>query len=263
MSVLVNTKLDFDNHNRIINLAAATAAGQPVTFEQLNSAIEGVSWKDNVRVSSQVNVTIASPGATINGITLTNGDRVLLPNQTVTAENGIYIFNGSATPMTRSLDADSFSDLKSAVTTVDEGTSAGVSYRQTQVTGVIDTDDVIWTTFIPAAPSATETTAGIAELATQSETDAGTDDARIVTPYKLANYAGRAKRYSETIGDGSASSITVTHGLNTLDCQVYVREVGGLKREVMVEKQHTSVNSVTIVFDSAPSIGSIRVTVVA
>jgi hypothetical protein len=38
-----------------------------------------------------------------------------------------------------------------------------------------------------ASPSAaTETTAGIAEIATQAETDAGTDDARIVSPLKLA-----------------------------------------------------------------------------
>ena len=36
---------------------------------------------------------------------------------------------------------------------------------------------------------ATETTIGGGELATQAETDAGTDDQRIVTPLKLANFA--------------------------------------------------------------------------
>lgn len=35
---------------------------------------------------------------------------------------------------------------------------------------------------------ATETIKGIAEIATQAETDAGTDDERIVTPLKLKNY---------------------------------------------------------------------------
>lgn len=41
--------------------------------------------------------------------------------------------------------------------------------------------------FIPVArlPTATETAIGAAELATQAETDAGTDDARVVTPKKL------------------------------------------------------------------------------
>ncbi len=42
----------------------------------------------------------------------------------------------------------------------------------------------------PTIPAASETVSGIAELATQVETDAGTDDLRIVTPLKLANYSG-------------------------------------------------------------------------
>ena len=37
---------------------------------------------------------------------------------------------------------------------------------------------------------ATEAIVGIAEIATQVETDAGTDDQRIVTPLKLASYSG-------------------------------------------------------------------------
>jgi hypothetical protein len=36
-----------------------------------------------------------------------------------------------------------------------------------------------------SAPPSTETTAGIAEIATQAEVDTGTDDSRIVTPLKL------------------------------------------------------------------------------
>lgn len=38
--------------------------------------------------------------------------------------------------------------------------------------------------------AASETAAGIAELATQTETNTGTDDARIVTPLKLATFVG-------------------------------------------------------------------------
>ncbi len=37
---------------------------------------------------------------------------------------------------------------------------------------------------------ATEIATGVAEIATQAETDAGTDDARIVTPLKLTNFSG-------------------------------------------------------------------------
>jgi len=42
-----------------------------------------------------------------------------------------------------------------------------------------------------SVPDASETVKGIAELATQAETDAGIDDFRIVTPKKLANWSGR------------------------------------------------------------------------
>ncbi len=265
MPLLVNSKLDFGNARRITGLAAGAAAGEPVVFEQLNAAIEGVAWKDNVRVAAQVNTTVASPGATINAITMVSNDRVLLNNQTSVPENGIYIWNGSAVPMTRALDANTFDELESAVVTVDEGTSGGSTFRQTQVNGVIGTNNVIWASFGTAAPAASETTPGIAELATQAETDIGTDDVRIVTPLKQANWAGRAKRFSNTYGDGTTTSIVVTHNLNTDDTEVYVREVGGSKRQVIVEIQHTSVNSITMVFDTgaAPAASSIRCTVLA
>jgi hypothetical protein len=41
-----------------------------------------------------------------------------------------------------------------------------------------------------SVPDASETVKGIAEIATQAETDAGVDDSRIVTPKKLANWSG-------------------------------------------------------------------------
>lgn len=47
----------------------------------------------------------------------------------------------------------------------------------------------------PSEPSpASETVAGVAELATQAETDTGTDDGRIVTPLKLANRTATESR---------------------------------------------------------------------
>lgn len=255
--------MDFGNRRRITNLAAGAAVGEPVTYEQLNSAIEAAAWKDSVRVSPAVNTNIAAPGATIDGITMVSGDRVLLRAQTAVPTNGIYIWNGAATPMTRALDASTFDELESAIVNVEEGvSSAGSTFRQTQVNGALETDNVIWASF-GGSPSATETIAGIAELATQPETDAGTDNTRIVTPLKLATYSGRAKRYSTTIGDGSATSILVTHNLNTEDVQVYVREAGGFKRQVLAEVRHTSVNTVTILFDTAPAAASISVTILA
>lgn len=253
--------IDAGGRKPYTNAAAATASGELVTYEQLNSAIQAISWKDNVRVASVVNVTVSSPGATLDGVTMVANDRVLLKNQSSQPENGIYIWNGAAVAMTRAADADTFDELESAVVTADEGTNAGTTWRQTQVNGTIGTNNVIWTSFSSSAPAASETTAGVAEIATQAETDTGTDDARIVTPLKLATWSGRPKRFSVDIGDGSATSIAVTHNLGTKDVSVTVSEVGGSFRNVLAEVQKTTTNQVTVLFDVAPASNSLRVTV--
>ncbi len=253
--------LDFGNARRITNLAAAQAAGEPVVYEQLQAAIEGVAWKDNVRVAASTNITIASPGAAIDGITMAANDRVLLRGQTSIPENGIYIWNGAATPMTRALDASTFDELESATVPVDEGTDAGTKWRQTQVNGVIGTNNVVWTADGTSAPAASEATPGIAEFATQAEVDTGTDTTRTVRPSTLASWSGRMRRHTANIGDASATSFVLTHNFNNLDVQVYVYENTGSKRMVIAEVQHTGVNSVTVLFDTAPALNAYRVVV--
>jgi hypothetical protein len=65
-----------------------------------------VSW------AIAVNVNIASPGVTIDGVSPATGERVLLLAQTTTSQNGIYVYNGSAVAMTRSTDAALSTDWK-------------------------------------------------------------------------------------------------------------------------------------------------------
>lgn len=253
--------LDFGSASRIANLLDAVSPQEPATLAQLRAAIEGIAWKDNVRVDATTNITVASPGATINSITMAANDRVLLRGQTTQSQNGLYIWNGAATPMTRALDASTSDELESAVVTVDEGPNAGATFRQTQVNFVLDTGNVVWASFGTSAPAATETTSGIAEIATQAETDAGTDDARIVTPLKLANYANKKLKFSQDVGDGSATSITVTHNLNTRDVNVTVYRNSGNFDTVNVETRRTSVNAVQLVFASAPAAAAYRAVV--
>lgn len=61
---------------------------------------------------------------------------------------------------------------------------------------------------------ASETTAGIAELATQAETDAGTDDARIVTPLKLASFPAMLIECKNTSG-GTLTAGSLVYTLYT------------------------------------------------
>jgi hypothetical protein len=256
------TDLDLQSVSKVINVPTPTAAGDAAPKSYVDSAVEGLAWKDSARVSTQGNINLASPGATIDGITMASQDRVLVRSQTAPAENGIYIWNGASTAMTRSLDASDFPELEQAVVSVEEGTDADSSFRQTEVNGTIDSSTVTFGAFGTSAPSASESTGGIAELATQAEVDAGTDDARIVTPLKLANYSGRLRKHVQNIGDGSLTSLPVTHNFSTRDVQVSVFPNSGTYDDVEVDVQRTSTNDVTLVFATAPASNAYRVVVV-
>lgn len=261
MAVDIQTSLDFGGVRKILNLPAPTLAGDAVPKSYVDSAVEGLAWKDNCRVATQGNVSIASPGATVDGITMVANDRVLVRAQTSQSENGIYIWNGAAVPMTRSLDASAADELEQAVVTVDEGTSAGSTYRQSTINFVIGTGNVVWVAFGTSAGAATESSAGIAEIATQVETDTGTDDSRFLTPLKFKTSSLMLKRMSQAIGDGSATSYTVTHNFNTRDVQVEVYRNSGNYDTVLVEIRRTSVNAVQLVFDTAPASNAYQVVV--
>ena len=174
MPLDVQTSLDFGGVRKIQNLPAPSAAADAATKGYVDSAVEGLAWKDSCRVATQANLSLASPGATIDGITMAATDRVLVRSQTAPAENGIYIWNGAATPMTRALDASTAAELEQAVTTVEEGTSASATFRQSSVNFTLDSGAVSWTGFGTSAPAATEATAGILEVATQAEKDNAT-----------------------------------------------------------------------------------------
>lgn len=262
MAKKIFTDFDFQSVSKVLNLPAPSSNGDAATKSYVDSLVEGLAWKDSCRVATQANLNLSSPGATIDGITMASQDRVLVRSQSTASENGIYVWNGSAVAMTRALDASTFAELEQAVTTVEEGTSAGSTYRQDQVNGTIGSSTINWVSFGTAAPAASETTAGIAELATQAEVDAGTDDLRIVTPLKLASWSGRIKKYSVNIGDGSATSYTITHSLNTRDVIVRVFPNSGNYDDVEVDVYRPSTTTCTLVFATAPASNAYRVVVI-
>ncbi len=106
---------------RAVNFGAPVNAGDLVNKAFVEGAIAGFDPKGSVRTASTANVTVAAPGAAIGGVTLVANDRVLLKDQTAPAENGIYVWNGAAVPLTRSSDAAAGTLTSGAYVWVTEG----------------------------------------------------------------------------------------------------------------------------------------------
>ena len=97
-----------------------------VTKEYADSIKQSLDVKQSVRAATTANITIATAlnsGDTIDGVTLANGDRVLVKDQSTGSENGIYVVG--ATPA-RSDDADTSADVTAGMFVfVTEGTANG------------------------------------------------------------------------------------------------------------------------------------------
>jgi Major tropism determinant N-terminal domain len=103
------------NSHKIINLADPVSATDAATKQYVDTTATGLTFKAACRVASTTNVNLASPGLTIDTINLNLGDRILLKDQSDQTQNGIYNFNGSTSPLSRSLDANSNVEVKSGM----------------------------------------------------------------------------------------------------------------------------------------------------
>jgi hypothetical protein len=73
---------------------------------------------------------------------------------------------------------------------------------------------------------------------------------------------GFTTKFAEDIGDGAATSFTVTHGLASSDVQVYVYEKASPYGQVFPDVANTSSSAVTLSFASAPTSAQYRVVVI-
>jgi hypothetical protein len=111
-------------------------------------------------------------------------------------------------------------------------------------------------------PDADETIRGKVEFATQAEVNAGAlHNPYVVSPLTLKTLLDtRVGGYAQDIGDNSATSIAVTHNLNTKDVSVTLYE-NSTGEEMEAQIVRTSVNVVTVSFNSAPTTAQYRVVI--
>tara|TARA_R110000803_G_scaffold52733_4_gene108498 strand:+ start:38 stop:1288 length:1251 start_codon:yes stop_codon:yes gene_type:complete len=116
-------------------------------------------------------------------------------------------------------------------------------------------------------PDASTTVKGIIEVATQTEVNNGTSGNRAVIPSTLRSTLGitatlsTTLTYSALIGNGSLTSIVVTHGIGNQFVQASVYEVAAMDK-VECEIELTSTTTTTFKFNVAPASNALRVVIV-
>ena len=111
------------NSQKITNLAAPTSANDAATKQYVDQTSQGLDVKASVRVATTANITIATAlnvGDSIDGVTLADGDRVLVKDQSTASQNGIYVAGASPA---RSDDMAASSEAAGVFVFVEEGST--------------------------------------------------------------------------------------------------------------------------------------------
>lgn len=285
------------NNQKAINVADPSAATDAVNLQTLQNYVGGLAWKNEVRVATTTNGTLASAyenGDTIDGVVLATGDRILLKNQTTQTENGIYVVAASGAPA-RAFDADTTADLNRATVSVVEGTTnAATNWVQTTANPTIGSSNIVWAAF-STGTTYTADGQGI-ELSSTTfslELD-GTSLSKSASGLRIGSAAAGAglvesggilavgagtgitvnandvavdpsvvaKKYSAQVGNGSSTTFNLTHGLGTQNLAVTITQVSDgeiVEADVKLPPAGTTID---VTFATAPTTNQYRVTAV-
>lgn len=211
------------NSQKLTNLANGVAAGDAVNLSQVQALVSGVAERiaDPVVIALTSNVNTASPGATLDGRTMVPGDVVLLTAQTTATENDFWMWNGAAVAMTRQT---TIPVIDGTLVGVELGTGAGKVYVQrTTPSGARGTWAQDWAQFggggTYAADGTTLALTGstFSLISPVAVANGGTG---ATTPAGARTNLGVRGRFEASIGDGAATSFTITHNLGTRDVLV-------------------------------------------
>jgi hypothetical protein len=235
---------------------------------------------------------------TTDGTTPSLNDRILVRLQTNTAHNGIYTLTtvGSGSTnwvLTRATDFDTPTEIAGGdFTFVDNGTTlANTGWVNVDEVTTVGTDPIEFQqfsgagtytasngvlltgtnfTFAPRTGYGLQTGSSGAEikLATTSGLNLASDLAvgagngiSVLTNTVAIDSTVVVSKYAANVGDGSATSYTITHNLGTRDVIVSVYEASGSYAEVICDVNHATTNTITLLFSVAPTLNQYRVVV--
>ena len=186
------------NSQKITNLATPTADGDAASKSYVDGVSQGLDIKGSVVAATTGNITIATAlnnGDTLDGVSLSTNDRVLVKDQSSASENGIYIVGSSPA---RADDLAAGADAAGAFAFVEQGTvNADNAFVCTSNKGsaVVGTNNLTFTQFSGAG----QITAGD-----------GLDKSANTLSVDLKSNGGLVIESTEIAVDLAASSITGT-----------------------------------------------------
>jgi hypothetical protein len=251
------------NNQKITNLTDPTNPQDAANKRYVDSAVVGIDWKPSVRLATTAAITLATDlenGDTLDGVTLATGDRVLVKNQTDATENGIYVVAASGAPA-RSADADTAAEITASFAVfVEEGTvntDSGWTLTNNG-TVTIGTTELSFTQFTGLG----QITAGAGLTKTANTLDViGGDGITVNADSVVIDRTVVVTKYATNVGDGTNTSYTITHNLNTRDVIVSLYDNASPYAEVMADVEHSTTNTITLLFSVAPTTDKYRVVV--
>jgi len=199
---------------------------------------EALDWKNSVRAASTANVPLAgSNPLTIDGVTISGGNRVLLKSQSTTSQNGIYTMSvnesGTNYTLSRTTDATTGTLSCGAATYVEEGSTNGAKIYILSTTDpiTVGSTSLTWTLFAggggggSSSPeywssttnSAIYTTGSVAIKGNLAGVDAPTDIGSDVFFFVSGSITGSGVNDKKSLFGGDvvmSGSLRVTNGIS-------------------------------------------------
>ena len=250
------------NNQKITNLTDPTNPQDAANKRYVDAAVVGIDWKASVRAATDGNRELLEMenGEVLDGVTLATGDRVLVKNQTDATTNGIYVVQASGAPV-RSSDADTAAEITASFAVfVEEGTvNADSGWTLTNNgTITVGTSELNFTQFTGLG----QITAGDGLTKTANTLNVVPGDGLAVTADSVKiDRAVVVTKYATNVGDGTSTSYTITHDLATRDVIVSLYDNSSPYAEVMADVEHTTTNTITLLFSVAPTTNKYRVVV--